>query len=130
MSKSLSNYINSFRENRKTIKFIKDLNNNKQLGNNSNKHIKFTFSSNKDDDSSDEFYSPNKSKNNNTNKIRNNKKINYFIKKNISSDNFRNNFEKKNNKINYNAINIRINNFINAYNEKKHFVMPANNAIN
>ncbi len=130
MNKSLSNYINSFREQRKTIKFIKDLNNNKQLRNNSNKHIKFTFSSNKDDDSSDEFYSPNKSKNNNTNKIRNNKKINYFIKKNISSDNFRNNFEKKNNKINYNAINIRINNFINAYNEKKHFVMPANNAIN
>jgi hypothetical protein len=44
MNKSLSNYINSFREQRKTIKFIKDLNNNKQLRNNSNKHIKFTFS--------------------------------------------------------------------------------------
>ena len=130
ISKSISNLINSIREKRKTIKFIKELNNNKQFGNNSNKHIRFTFSSDKDDDSSDEFYSPNKSKNNNKKKIRNNKRINYFIKKNISSDNFSNNYKKKNNKINYNTINIRINHFINAYNEKKHFVMPANNAIN
>ena len=130
ISKSLSNFINSVREQRKTIKFIKELNNKKQFESNSNKHIRFTFSSNKDEESSDEFYSPNKSKNNNIKKNRNNKKKNYFIKKNISYDNFRNNFEKKRNKINYNAVNIRINNFINAYNEKKHFVMPVNDVIN
>ena len=134
ISKSLSNIINSIREQRKTNKFIKDLNKNNTFGNSSNKHIKFSFSPNKDEDSNDEFYSPNKSKINivqfkESKKLSNNKKINYFIKKNISTDNYIRNTKKKNKNI-YNVINIRNNNFINGYKEKKHFVMPANEAIN
>ena len=132
MSKSLSNIINSIREQRKTSKFIKDLNKNKKFSNNYNKQIRFTFSSNNVDDF-DEFYSPNKSKINiiqfnDKNKFNDNK--NYFIKKNISSDNFRRYFKRKNDGINFNAFNIRINNFVNAYNERKHFVMPVNKAVN
>ena len=132
MSKSLSNIINSIREQRKTSKFIKDLNKNKKFSNNYNKQIRFTFSSNNVDDF-DEFYSPNKSKINiiqfnEKNKLNDNK--NYFIKKNISSDNFRRYFKRKNDGINFNAFNIRINNFVNAYNERKHFVMPVNKAVN
>ena len=132
MSKSLSNIINSIREQRKTSKFIKDLNKNKKFSNNYNKQIRFTFSSNNVDDF-DEFYSPNKSKINiiqfnDKNKFNDNK--NYFIKKNISSDNFRRYFKRKNDRINFNTFNIRINNFVNAYNERKHFVMPVNKAVN
>ena len=127
ISKSLSNIINSMTEQRKTTKFIKDLNKNKQFRNNSDKYIRFTFSPNKGDDSIDEFYSPNKRKINHIQKINNKKKINYFIKKNISSDNFMRKEKKKNNK---NIINNKLINFINAYNEKKHFIMPVNDAIN
>ena len=135
MSKSFSNILNSIQEQRKTNKFIKDLNKNKSFRNKPNKHIKFTFSSDKDEDESDEFYSPNRSKINNIRfkdmqKLSNNKKINYFIKKNISSDNFRRNPKKKNNKINYNSINIKITNFINKFKERKHIIMPVNEAIN
>ena len=134
ISKSLSNIINSIREQRKTSKFIKDLNKNISFGNKSNNN-KFTFSPKDEQDSCDEFYSPNKSKFNNIQykdikNLNNKKKINYFIKKNISSDNFRRNSKKKYNKINCNDINIRINNFINTYNDKKHFVLPVNHAIN
>lgn len=87
ISKSLSNVINSMREQRKTSKFIKDLNKNKSLGDKKSKHIKFTFSPSENDDYSDEFFSPCKSKINtmrlkDINKLSNNKKINYFIKKN------------------------------------------------
>ena len=133
-SKSLSNIINSIKEKRNTSKFIKDLNKNKNYGNNTHKQFKFSFSKNSHDDSIDEFYSPNKSKINNifsndTKKLNNNKKINYFIKKNISSDNFQRTINKKNNKINYNAINIRIQNYINSYKEKQLSVMPVNKAI-
>ena len=133
-SKSLSNIINSIKEKRNTSKFIKDLNKNKNYGNNTHKQFKFSFSKNSHDDSIDEFYSPNKSKINNifsndTKKLNNNKKINYFIKKNISSDGFQRTINKKNNKINYNAINIRIQNYINSYKEKQLSVMPVNKAI-
>ena len=91
MSKSLSNIINSIRDERQTNKFIKDLNKNKKSG---KEHLKFSFSQNKDDDLNDEFYSPNKNKIKmiqfkEAKKLSNNKKINYFIKKNISSDNFK-----------------------------------------
>ena len=134
ISKSLSNIINSIREQRQTNKFIKELNKNKTFGNNSDKHIKFTFSPNKDEDSNDEFYSPNKSKINivqfrDTKKLSNNKKINYFIKKNISTDNFKRNSKMKNKNI-YNGVNIRINNFIKGHKDKKHFVMPVNEVVN
>ena len=127
---ALSKVINSIREDRKTCKFIKELNKNKKLKNNSNKNIRFSFSGNKDNDIIDEFYSPDKSKINiiqfNENNKRNNKQnINYFIKKNISSGNFRRNSKNKNK---YNAINVRINNFINAYNDKKNDIMPVNKA--
>ena len=128
---ALSKVINSIREDRKTCKFIKELNKNKKIKNNSNKNIRFSFSGNKDNDIIDEFYSPNKNKINiiqfNENNKRNNKQnINYFIKKNISSGNFRRNSKNKNK---YNAINVRINNFINAYNDKKNNIMPVNKAI-
>ena len=88
ISKSLSNIINSIREQRKTSKFIKDLNKNISFGNKSNNN-KFTFSPKDEQDSCDEFYSPNKSKFNNIQykdikNLNNKKKINYFIKKNIS----------------------------------------------
>ena len=133
ISKSLSNVINSMREQRKTSKFIKDLNKSKKIGNNSNKQIKFTYSSNNNDDDFDEFYSPNKDKINiiqfnDKRKLNNNK--NYFIKKNISSDNFRRYTKRKNDKINFNTLNIGINNFVNKYNDRKNFIMPANEAIN
>ena len=133
MSKSLSNIINSIKEQRKTSKFIKDLNKNKKFSSNYNKQIRFTFSSYNFDDF-DEFYSPNKSKINiiqfnDKNKLNDNKNY-YFIKKNISSDNFRRYYKRKNDRINFNAFNIRINNFVNAYDESKHFVMPVNKAVN
>ena len=132
ISKSLSNIINSIRDERQTNKFIKDLNKNKKLG---KKQLKFSFSQNKEDDSVDEFYSPNKNKINifqyrEAKKLSNNKKINYFIKKNISSDNFKMGLRSSKYKNNYNIINKRIDNFINGYNERKFFVMPVNKAIN
>ena len=131
-SKSLSNIINSIRDERQTNKFIKDLNKNKKLGKN---ELKFSFSQNKDEDSNDEFYSPNKNKINifqfkEAKKLSNNKKINYFIKKNISSDNFKKVSRNSKYRHNYNVINKRVNNIINAYNEKKLCVMPVNKAIN
>ena len=132
ISKSLSNIINSIRDERQTNKFIKDLNKNKKLG---KKQIKFSFSPKKDDDSFDEFYSPNKNKINifqyrEAKKLSNNKKINYFIKKNISSDNFKIGLRNQKHKNNYNTINKRVSNFINGYNQRKLFVMPVNKAIN
>ena len=132
MSKSLSNIINSIRDERQTSKFIKDLNKNKKSG---KEHLKFSFSQNKDDDLNDEFYSPNKNKIKmiqfkEAKKLSNNKKINYFIKKNISSDNFKIGSGNRKYKNNYNAINKKINNFINSYNERNLFVMPVNKAIN
>ena len=132
ISKSLSNIINSIRDKRQTNKFIKDLNKNKKLG---KMQLKFSFSENKDDDSVDEFYSPNKNKINifqfkEAKKLSNNKKINYFIKKNISSDNFKMLSKNSKYKNNNNAINKRVDNFINGYNEKKFSVMPVNKAIN
>ena len=132
MSKSLSNIINSIRDERQTSKFIKDLNKNKKSG---KEHLKFSFSQNKDDDLNDEFYSPNKNKIKmiqfkEAKKLSNNKKINYFIKKNISSDNFKIGSGNRKYKNNYIAINKKINNFINSYNERNLFVMPVNKAIN
>ena len=58
--------------------------------------------------------------------MNNNKKINYFIKKNISSDNFKGYSTNKNK---FNVINREINNFINSYREKNKVIMPANEAI-
>ena len=130
IGKSISKIINSIREDRKTCKFIKELNKVKKLGNNSNNNIRFSFSRNEEENIEDEFFSPNKSKINiiqfkESKKMNNNKKINYFIKKNISSDNFKGYSTTKNK---YNAINRKINNFINSYKAKSNVIMPANEA--
>ena len=130
LCKSLSKIVNSIREERKTCKFIKELNKSKKLCINSNNNNRFSFSGHKNEDIIDEFYSPSKNKiniiqYNESKKGNNKKKINYFIKKNISSDNFRRNSKQKNK---YNAINTIINNII-SYKDKKNVIMPANEAF-